>query len=320
MASSYPGALDTLTNPVAADTLDSVTVPHATQHANANDAIEAVQAELGVDPAGASATVVARLDTLDTTVAAKVANPMTAALNANSNTIYSVSQFAVGATITTTNTVTVARTASITTGYNSLSITDSITWGSGSFLVYTGFRVGPTLTFNVAPLGVTLMVMSPTLAGTATGYPVTGVQSSLAPPAGSALSKWTAMQLAGGRAADTVLTVGLDIGVTTALAGTTVWGIQCADYQSYHTGRISLGGSTAPTYALDIKGTAQDRGVIALAESSATPTNPSSSNQALIYLKADKLVLAFNDAGTVRYKYLDLTGTGVTWVHTTTAP
>ncbi len=71
MASSYPGALDALTNPTATDTMDSVTVPHATQHANANDAIEAVQAELGTDPAGASATVKARLDTLDTTVAAK---------------------------------------------------------------------------------------------------------------------------------------------------------------------------------------------------------------------------------------------------------
>jgi hypothetical protein len=39
-----------------------------------------------------------------------------------------------------------------------------------------------------------------------------------------------------------------------------------------------------------------------------------------IYVKGDKLIFQFNNAGTVRYKYLDLTGTGVTWVHTTTAP
>ena len=38
------------------------------------------------------------------------------------------------------------------------------------------------------------------------------------------------------------------------------------------------------------------------------------------FISADLLIIQFNDAGTVRYKYLDLTGTGVTWVHTTSAP
>ena len=65
MATSYPGTLDNFTNPTGSDTLDSATVPHATQHANANDAIEAIEAELGTNPKGASATVKARLDTLD---------------------------------------------------------------------------------------------------------------------------------------------------------------------------------------------------------------------------------------------------------------
>jgi hypothetical protein len=46
MASAYPGALDTLGN------MES--------HADLGNAIEAVQAELGTDPAGASATVKAR--------------------------------------------------------------------------------------------------------------------------------------------------------------------------------------------------------------------------------------------------------------------
>jgi hypothetical protein len=39
-----------------------------------------------------------------------------------------------------------------------------------------------------------------------------------------------------------------------------------------------------------------------------------------MYLRNNKFILQYNDSGTVRYKYLDLTGTGVTWVHTTTAP
>jgi hypothetical protein len=71
MATSYPTSLDNFTNPTGSDTLDSATVPHATQHANANDAIEAIEAELGTNPKGTSATVKARLDTLDTTVSGK---------------------------------------------------------------------------------------------------------------------------------------------------------------------------------------------------------------------------------------------------------
>jgi hypothetical protein len=57
-----------------------------------------------------------------------------------------------------------------------------------------------------------------------------------------------------------------------------------------------------------------------LTERTTTPTDPSSGAAANVYIRGDKLVIQFNDGGTVRYKYLDLTGTGVTWVHTTTAP
>jgi hypothetical protein len=46
-------------------------VPHADQHSNANDAIEAIESTLGVNPQGGSATVVARLTALDSTVAGK---------------------------------------------------------------------------------------------------------------------------------------------------------------------------------------------------------------------------------------------------------
>jgi len=55
-------------------------------------------------------------------------------------------------------------------------------------------------------------------------------------------------------------------------------------------------------------------------ERSGTPSNPTSGTEARLYMKGDKLIIQFNDGGTVRYKYLDLTGTGVTWTHTTSAP
>ncbi len=54
-----------------------------------------------------------------------------------------------------------------------------------------------------------------------------------------------------------------------------------------------------------------------------TPDAPSNNgflSDTHIYVKGGKLIFQYNDAGTVRYKYLDLTGIGVTWTHTTTAP
>jgi len=51
-----------------------------------------------------------------------------------------------------------------------------------------------------------------------------------------------------------------------------------------------------------------------------TPASPTQDTEAKLYVKDNKLIVVWNDDGTVRYKYLDLTGTGVEWVHTTSAP
>lgn len=49
-----------------------------------------------------------------------------------------------------------------------------------------------------------------------------------------------------------------------------------------------------------------------------TPTADAFSGN--VYIRNSKLVFQWMDGATTRYKYLDLTGTGVTWVHTTTPP
>ncbi len=48
MPTFFPAALDTLTNPAPGPTGDSLDTGHAAQHGNANDAIEAIQARIGV--------------------------------------------------------------------------------------------------------------------------------------------------------------------------------------------------------------------------------------------------------------------------------
>jgi len=47
MATNFPASLDTLTNPTSSDSLSSPS--HSAQHANVNDAIEALQAKVGAD-------------------------------------------------------------------------------------------------------------------------------------------------------------------------------------------------------------------------------------------------------------------------------
>lgn len=56
MATNYPTSLDTLTNPTSTDS--TVDVDHASQHANANDAIEALQTKLGTGASTASANTI----------------------------------------------------------------------------------------------------------------------------------------------------------------------------------------------------------------------------------------------------------------------
>jgi len=63
MATSFPTSLDSLTNPTATDTLDSP--PHDTQHADANDAIEAIQAKVGVDASAVTTSHEYRINSIE---------------------------------------------------------------------------------------------------------------------------------------------------------------------------------------------------------------------------------------------------------------
>lgn len=87
MATNYPNSLDVLQNPLATDTLNSTTVPHHLQHANANDAIEAVQTVLGVNPAGSHLTVKDRIIATESAVSTQsVLNGLTDVTISQANT------------------------------------------------------------------------------------------------------------------------------------------------------------------------------------------------------------------------------------------
>lgn len=55
MATNFPTSLDSLTNPTASDKLNSPS--HSTQHATINDAVEAIEAKLGVNGSAVTGTI-----------------------------------------------------------------------------------------------------------------------------------------------------------------------------------------------------------------------------------------------------------------------
>lgn len=81
MASTYPGAIDDFDNPVGNDPLSNPA--HAGQHSDANDAIEAVESTLGVNPQGVFATVAARMEVVDDAAASAAVSASAAAVSAS---------------------------------------------------------------------------------------------------------------------------------------------------------------------------------------------------------------------------------------------
>lgn len=110
MASAYPGALDNFPTTRVDETPMATT--HAADHDNANDAINKIEAELGVNPSGALATVVARLNAVDTSISNLEAAP---SLNTQTGTSYTLvaadANKIVGMNNASANTVTVPRNA-----------------------------------------------------------------------------------------------------------------------------------------------------------------------------------------------------------------
>jgi hypothetical protein len=72
MASNFPSSLDSFTNPSSSDAMDSVSVPHATQHSDLNDAVEALQVKVGADSSAVTSSLdykVAQLEASGTATA-----------------------------------------------------------------------------------------------------------------------------------------------------------------------------------------------------------------------------------------------------------
>lgn len=124
MPISYPTSLDVFTNPNSAtDNLDSVTVPHATQHGNANDAIEALEAKVGIS----ASTPVANSFLVGTSAGVSswsTAVTMGGAINCANNIISNIG--AAGTDFTATGGLTLADTLIVSVG--GIKSSDTTSW------------------------------------------------------------------------------------------------------------------------------------------------------------------------------------------------
>lgn len=66
MASNFPTSLDSLSNPNSHSLLNQPALNHATQHENVNDAIEAIQARIGIEGTSDNQSIEYRLTTVET--------------------------------------------------------------------------------------------------------------------------------------------------------------------------------------------------------------------------------------------------------------
>lgn len=84
-------------------------------------------------------------------------------------------------------------------------------------------------------------------------------------------------------------------------------------------GIVTFGVPLTLAAGFEVTGGAALSTLYTLNNKSTTPSAPGLQH-ANVYVRNNKLIVQMNDSGTTRYKYLDLTGTSVTWVHTTSAP
>ena len=70
MSTVFPTQLDAFTNPTGQTPTNSSVTPHAEQHSNANDAIEALQAKVGIDNSSVTTSIDYKLRQKPTVVSA----------------------------------------------------------------------------------------------------------------------------------------------------------------------------------------------------------------------------------------------------------
>jgi len=89
MATNFPASLDTLTNPTSSDSLSSPS--HSAQHANVNDAVEALQAKVGADSSAVASSHDYKIAQLESDVAGFTSGKILQVVSTTKTNVFSAS-------------------------------------------------------------------------------------------------------------------------------------------------------------------------------------------------------------------------------------
>lgn len=142
---------------------------------------------------------------------------------------------------------------------NSALLSMSPTWTlSGNVFIMSGIVMSPTFNGTTPPSASARWVdITPQLSTTGTWPEVVSVYTNPTfSGAGVTATNYYGLRvgstLSGGAAITTC--IGVDVGVASALAGTTIWAMQVGNYNSYFQGKTAHGGTSTPANTIDIQG------------------------------------------------------------------
>jgi len=127
MATNFPASLDTLTNPTSSDSLSSPS--HSAQHANVNDAVEALQAKVGVDSSAVTSSLDYKVAQLESDVSGLVTGKILQVVEGSTTTPVTIAtttltSIGLSASITPTDATSKVLVVTMTQVVNSRSITN----------------------------------------------------------------------------------------------------------------------------------------------------------------------------------------------------
>lgn len=197
---------------------------------------------------------------------------------------------------------------------------------------YTGSPIAGDFTFTQNGSGTIASGRGVSMSyGSAAGTTTTayGIDAGVS-TTGGAITKGIGVGISSIQFGGTITTmVGLDIGVTTSLVGSTIWGVQVGTYNSFFNGKTTFNANGTPTWGLHLQnfsGSGSASNALGMDVSRTAPTSPASSAAATVSVYKGSggtniyLLVAFNDAGTVRYRSMQLNGTTALWVEGTSLP
>ena len=188
---------------------------------------------------------------------------------------------------------------------------------------FATIQVQSQITGTTAPSNAIVLYFTPTFNfASGTNAQLIGIMVDPVCTGGFITTQYTGVAIGNGLSAGSTIgtTVGLDIGIKNPLAGTTIWGMQVGNYQSYHQGPLALGGTTAPTWTLHMQGNTMQTGIGFDVSASHAPTLPANNAGAVmtVYKGATSgalyLLIATVFGGSTVYYSLKISATASSWV------